>query len=273
MIFEKILNPINYIHHHLKHLKIDIRNFHFINNNTTPSFWILNIDSIIFSFILGVSFLFFFYIISKSVSITQPGKYQIFIELIIEFVNNNVKDIYCKKNNFIASLSLTVFIWILLMNSMDLIPIDFLPYFFHLCFGIKYLRIVPSADINVTIAISFVIFLLVIFYNIKYKGIIGFIKEFIMHPFDHYIFYFINFLLESISLLSKPISLSLRLFGNMYAGEMIFILISGFLPWWLQWILSVPWSIFHILVIFLQAFIFMTLTIVYLSLASKKVNK
>lgn len=273
MILFKISNPIKYIHHHLKHLQINLKNLTFVNHDTVHTFWIVNLDSIIFSFILGISFLLFFYYITKSLSIKNPSGLQIFLELIIEFINTNVKDIYIKSNALIAPLSLTIFVWVLLMNSMDLIPIDFIPYLLNITFSVPYCRIVPSADINITIAIALVVFGLIIFYNFKNKGFIGFLKELTTHPFNYYIFYIFNIILESTALLSKPISLALRLFGNMYAGEMVFMLIAGFLPWWLQWVLSVPWAIFHILIIFLQAFIFMILTIVYLSMTSKTHNK
>ncbi|QCI27015.1 F0F1 ATP synthase subunit A [Buchnera aphidicola] len=272
MIFSKISNPSEYINHHLHHLQFNLQNFKFIKDNKLNTFWILNFDSLLFSLLLGVIFISFFYYVTIFLSLKNPSKLQIFIEFIIEFVNNNIKDIHPKKNILIAPLSLTIFVWILLMNTMDLIPIDFIPYFLNIFFSIPYCRIVPSADINVTIAISLVVFILIILYSLKNKGIIGFIKELTMYPFNYYLFYILNFILESITLLSKPMSLALRLFGNMYAGEMIFILIAGFFPWWLQWILSVPWAIFHILIIFLQAFIFMILTIVYLSMASKKHN-
>ncbi|QCI25814.1 F0F1 ATP synthase subunit A [Buchnera aphidicola (Sarucallis kahawaluokalani)] len=270
MLLSKISDPIQYIHHHLRHLQINLKNLKFLNNERIDTFWILNFDSILFSFILGTFFLLFFYYTTKFISLKNPSKIQIFVELIIEFVNNNIKDIYNTHNKLIAALSLTIFIWVLLMNTMDLVPIDIIPYLLYVIFSIPYFRIVPSADINITIAIALVVFGLIIFYNIKNKGFIGFAKELTIHPFNYYVFYIFNLILETIALLSKPMSLALRLFGNMYAGEMIFILIAGFLPWWLQWTLSVPWAIFHILIIFLQAFIFMTLTIVYLSMTSKK---
>jgi len=155
------------------------------------------------------------------------------------------------------------------MNVMDLIPIDFCPYILKFCFGIEEsVRLVPTTDVNITISMALVVFTLIIFYSIKIKGIKSFLKDLFLTPFKNPVFFIFNFLLESVNLLSKPVSLGLRLFGNMYAGEIIFILISGLLPWWLQWVLSVPWAIFHILIISLQAFIFMVLTIVYLSMAS-----
>jgi F-type H+-transporting ATPase subunit a len=153
---------------------------------------------------------------------------------------------------------------------MDLFPIDLFPLIGESFFHFSALRIVPSSDINITLSMSFSIFILILFYSFKIKGTVNFLKELTMQPFNHPLLFFLNFILEIVNLLSKPISLGLRLFGNMYAGEMIFILIAGLLPWWLQWMLTVPWAIFHVLIISLQAFIFMVLTIVYLSMASKK---
>ena len=176
---------------------------------------------------------------------------------------------YHGKSKVIAPLALTVFVWVFLMNMMDLIPVDFLPFIgTHL--GLPALRVVPTADVNVTLSMALGVFILILFYSIKMKGVGGFVKELTMQPFIHPVFIPINLILEGVSLLSKPVSLGLRLFGNMYAGELIFILIAGLLPWWSQWVLSLPWAIFHILIITLQAFIFMVLTIVYLSMASEE---
>lgn len=270
MILEKISDPQKYIIHHLNHLQIDLRNFTFVKPGTMSScFWIINIDSIIFSLILGCCFLSFFYIVGKKIHHGVPNKIQAAIELLFEFINLNVKNMYIGENTLIAPLSLTVFIWVFLMNFMDLVPIDFIPYVCENFFQLPAMRVVPSADINITLSMSLGVFILIIFYSIKNKGYIGFLKELTLQPFNHPVFFIFNFLLEVVSLISKPISLGLRLFGNMYAGEMIFILISCFLPWWSQCFLNVPWAIFHILIISLQAFIFMVLTIVYLSMASQ----
>lgn len=259
-----------YINHHLKHLQLDLLKFKIINQNENSSFWSLNIDSMFFSIFIGLLFCFIFYNIAKKFNIHEtPSKIQSIIEIIVEFVDNNVNDIYHGKNKIIAPLSLTIFVWIFLMNFMDLfLPIDIISKIFNFL-GFNYVRIVPTADINITLSMGLCVFLLILFYSLKIKGFNSFIKEITLKPFNHLIFLPINLILESVSLLSKPISLGLRLFGNIYAGELIFILISGLLPWWLQFILSLPWAIFHILVIFLQSFIFMILTIVYLSMASK----
>ena len=150
------------------------------------------------------------------------------------------------------------------MNLMDLVPVDFLPQLFHLA-GIQYMKVVPTTDINITFGMSLSVLFLIIYYSIKVKGVGGFAGELTLKPFGKWMLPF-NLILEGVGLIAKPISLSLRLFGNLYAGELIFILIA-LMPFWAQWMLSVPWAIFHILVITLQAFIFMMLTIVYLSMA------
>lgn len=177
---------------------------------------------------------------------------------------------YHGKSKVIAPLALTVFVWVFLMNLLDLLPIDFIPYIGEHYLGLPALRIVPTADVSITMSMAIGVFILILFYSIKMKGIGGFTKELTLQPFNHPVFIPINLILEGVSLLSKPISLGLRLFGNMYAGELIFILIAALLPWWSQWLLSLPWAIFHILIITLQAFIFMVLTIVYLSMASEE---
>ncbi|QCI16277.1 F0F1 ATP synthase subunit A [Buchnera aphidicola (Aphis craccivora)] len=271
MFLEQISNPQKYISHHLHHLQIDLFNFKIVKTGSISShFWIINLDSIIFSFVLGCIFLTIFYTVAKKITTGVPNKLQACVEIIFEFILSNVKNMFQGDNPLIAPLSLTVFAWVFLMNLMDLIPIDFMPLFFENLFQIPAIRIVPSADVNITLSMSLSVFILILFYSIKIKGYAGFFKELTLQPFNHPVFFIFNFLLEFVSLLSKPISLGLRLFGNMYSGEMIFILIAGLLPWWSQCFLNVPWAIFHILIIFLQAFIFMVLTIVYLSIASSQ---
>ncbi len=222
----------------------------------------------IFSVVLGALFIWLFRKVAVKATSGVPGKLQCFVEMLVEFVNGNVKDIFHGRNKVIAPLALTVFVWIFLMNFMDLIPVDFIPHAAQLM-GVPYLRVVPSADVNITMSMALGVFFLILYYSIKVKGISGFVKELTLQPFNHPAAIPVNFILETVTLISKPVSLGLRLFGNMYAGELIFILIAGLLPWWSQWILSVPWAIFHILIITLQAFIFMVLTIVYLSMAQE----
>ena len=153
------------------------------------------------------------------------------------------------------------------MNLMDLVPIDWIPYIAQQM-GIPYMKIVPTTDINATLGMAFAVFGLIIYYSVKAKGIAGFVGELTLQPLGKWLMPF-NLFLELVGLIAKPVSLALRLFGNMYAGEMVFILIA-LLPFWAQWLLSVPWAIFHILIITLQAFIFMVLTIVYLAMAHEE---
>lgn len=234
-------------------------------------FMALHVDSLGWSVALGAIFLFVFRLAAKRATSGQPGGLQNFVEVMVEFVDNSVKETFHGKNKVIAPLSLTIFCWVFLMNLMDLVPVDFLPQLFHLM-GLEYMKVVPTTDVNITLGMSLSVFFLVIFYSVKVKGVGGFLGELTLHPFssDNLILKIllipVNLLLEGVSLLAKPISLALRLFGNLYAGELIFILIA-LLPLWAQWTLSVPWAIFHILIITLQAFIFMMLTIVYLSMA------
>jgi len=194
-----------------------------------------------------------------------PGKLQCFIEMIIEFVDKTVRETFHGKNPLIAPLALTIFVWVFLMNFMDLIPVDFLPSILGFI-GIHDFRSVPTADPNITFGMSIPVFLLIVFYNFKVKGLKGLSLEVFTKPFGVWLLP-INVIFRLIEELVKPLSLALRLFGNMFAGELIFILIAGLLPWWIQWAPGGIWSIFHILIITLQAFIFMMLTIVYLSMA------
>ncbi|MGL4751530.1 MAG: F0F1 ATP synthase subunit A [Aeromonadaceae bacterium] len=250
----ELLTPQEYISHHLHHLQVG------------SGFWAVNIDSMVFSVVLGALFIWLFRRVAVKATSGVPGKLQCFVELVVEFVDDTVKGIFHGKSKLIAPLALTIFVWVFLMNVMDLLPIDYLPHTAQ-ALGIPYLRVVPSADVNITLSMALGVFFLIFFYSIKMKGVSGFVKELTLTPFNHWAFVPINFILETVTLLAKPVSLGLRLFGNMYAGEMIFILIAAMLPWWSQWFLNVPWAIFHILVITLQAFIFMVLTIVYLSMA------
>ncbi|XOD70405.1 MAG: F0F1 ATP synthase subunit A [Sodalis sp. (in: enterobacteria)] len=266
----QIYTPQEYIGHHLNHLQLDLRTFEFVQSNTAASFWILNIDSMFISLMLGVIFLVIFSRIAKGTTSGVPGKMQIFVELVVDFVDCSVRDMFHANSKIIAPLALTIFGWVFLMNLMDLLPIDLLPYFSEHVLSFPASRVVPSADINITLSMALSVFILILYYSVMMKGIGGFIKELTLQPFKHPIFIPVNLILEGINLLSKPVSLGLRLFGNMYASELIFILIAGMLPWWSQWILNVPWAIFHILIITLQAFIFMVLTITYLAMAFEK---
>ncbi|MEI7867330.1 MAG: F0F1 ATP synthase subunit A [Candidatus Methylumidiphilus sp.] len=244
--------PTAYIVHHLTDLKVG------------EGFWTFNIDTLFFSALMGFIFIYVFKKVADTATSDVPGPLQNFVEMIVEFVDAQVKDSFHGRSALIAPLALTIFCWVFLMNAMDLLPVDLLPGIASL-FGIPYLRSVPTTDLNQTFAMSISVFCLIIFYSIKVKGPIGFAKEMLLTPFGPWLVPF-NLLLKLVEELAKPISLGLRLFGNMYAGELIFILIA-LLPWWVQPALSFPWAVFHILIITLQAFIFMVLTIVYLSLA------
>lgn len=230
-------------------------------------FWALNIDSMGWSIFLGLIFCYFFRKVAKNIETGVPGKLQNFIEVLVEFVNQNVKDTFHGKSNpFIASLALTIFCWIFLMNVMDLVPVDVLPYLAQKISGDPhfYFKVVPTTDPNITFGFSLAVFALIIFYSVKMKGIGGFIGELTLQPFGKWMIPF-NMLLEGVALLAKPVSLALRLFGNLYAGELIFMLIA--MLGYYQLPLHFVWAVFHILIIVLQAFIFMMLTIVYLSMA------
>ena len=230
----------------------------------SDGFWTLHLDTLFFSILAGGCFLFIFRYAAHAATSGVPGKLQNFVETIIEFVDTQVKDTFHGRSNLIAPLALTIFSWVFLMNLMDLLPVDLLPRLAGEA-GVHSLRVVPTTDPNLTFALSITVFLLIIFYSIKIKGLHEWIKELTCEPFGIY-FLPVNLILKLVEEIAKPISLALRLFGNLYAGELIFILIA-LLPWWIQWPLGGVWAIFHILIIVLQAFIFMMLTIVYLSLA------
>lgn len=241
----------------------------------------IHLDSMLWSIGLGIFFCALFWCVGRKATSGVPTKLQAFVELVVEFVDNSVRESYNGKSKLIAPLALTIFCWIFLMNLMDLVPIDFIPALAQKIGGLMghdphhvYMKIVPSTDPNITLGMSICVFFLIIGFGLKEKGVGGFIAEFTLHPFSaknpilQALLIPVNLVLEVVTLLAKPISLGLRLFGNMYAGELIFILIA-LMPFWVQWVLSVPWAIFHILVITLQAFVFMMLTIVYLSLISQ----
>ncbi|NRP16668.1 MULTISPECIES: F0F1 ATP synthase subunit A [unclassified Marinobacterium] len=259
-----------YIAHHLTNLTFGnhpvngLGFAHSAQEAAEMGFWAINVDTMFWSIALGLAFVWFFRKVAKSATSDVPGGAQNFVETIIEFIDDNVKSIFHYKNALIAPLALTIFVWIFLMNTMDLVPVDWIP-FLAAEMGIYFMKVVPTTDVNATAGMALSVFALILYYSIKQKGLGGFLAELSFQPLGKWLLPF-NLFLEVVGLLAKPVSLALRLFGNMYAGEMIFILIA-LLPFWAQWILSVPWAIFHILVITLQAFIFMVLTIVYLAMA------
>jgi F-type H+-transporting ATPase subunit a len=228
-------------------------------------FMAFHVDTLGWSIAMGVLFLGLFRYVAQKATTDTPSGLQNFVEMTIEFIQNVVRDVFHGKNPIIAPLALTMFVWIFLMNSLKLIPVDYIPSIAH-AMGLEYFKIVPTTDPNGTFGIALGVFLLILFYSFKVKGPVGFAKELSFTPFNHWSLVPFNLVLEILALIIKPISLALRLFGNMYAGEVVFILIA-LLPLWVQWTLNVPWAIFHILVITLQAFIFTTLAVVYLSAA------
>lgn len=240
-------------------------------------FMAIHVDTMFWSIFLGASFLFLFHRVAKSVSAETPGALQNFVEWVVEFIDESVRGSFTAKNNMVAPMALTLFVWILLMNLMDLVPVDWIPYVAQMM-GIHYMKVVPSTDPNATFGMSLAVFALVLFYSLKMKGPSGFAAELTMQPFQSdnmivkILFLPVNLFLEGVSLISKPVSLALRLFGNLYAGEMIFILIAlmyggNFLVGIFGGVLQWAWAVFHILIVLLQAFIFMTLTIVYMDMA------
>jgi F-type H+-transporting ATPase subunit a len=236
-------------------------------------FWALHIDTLGFSIGLGLLFMLIFHRVAKQATAGVPGGLQNFAEWIVEFVEDSVKGSFSGRNPLVAPLAFTIFIWIFLMNFMDLIAIDFLPGLAGLI-GIPYLKVVPTTDPNATFGMAFGVFFLILYYSFKIKGPRGFFAELAFQPFGK-LGMPINLLLEGVNLIAKPISLALRLFGNMYAGEMIFILIAimysgGLVIGAFGGLLQIGWAIFHILIVTLQAFIFMTLTIVYLDMAHQE---
>lgn len=249
-------------------------------------FWAIHVDTMLWSVLMGGLFIWLFGKAAKRATSDTPTGLLNFVEWVVEFIDENVRGSFSGKNPLIAPLGLTLFVWILLMNCMDLVPVDWIPWttqqIMHHVFGADphhvYMKVVPTTDVNATFGMSLGVFVLTIYYSIKMKGPLGFASELTMQPFAatnpvlKVLFIPFNFFLEGIGLVSKPISLSLRLFGNLFAGEMIFILIallySGGIFWGvlggaLQW----GWAVFHILIVLLQAFIFMTLTVVYLEMA------
>lgn len=252
---------VEYIQHHLKNNSV----------GADSGFWIFNLDTMFYAWLTAGIFMYVAYIVGKNLSEENPSTLQNFIEAIVEFVQQQIKDIFPGSNPLIGPLAMTIFCWVFLMNAMDLIPVDLLPSIGNIL-GIHYMKVVPTTDLGTTFALSLSVFALIIYYNIKIKGVSGYIKMFLFHPFGKFLIP-VNIIMTTIEELAKPISLGLRLFGNMFAGELIFLLIAllggaslvyGLIP---QVMLGSIWAIFHILVITLQAFIFMLLTIVYLGMA------
>jgi F-type H+-transporting ATPase subunit a len=275
----EVLTSAEYISHHLQNLTFGQHPdgswgiAHGIEEASEMGFWAIHLDTLGFSIGLGVLFLYIFRRVAKQATADVPGGLQNFAEWIVEFIEATVKGSFSSRNPLIAPLAFTIFIWIFLMNFMDLIAVDFLPHLAQ-SIGIPYMRVVPTADPNATFGMAIGVFFLILYYSFKIKGPGGFFAELAFQPFGK-LGMPINLLLEGVNLIAKPISLALRLFGNMYAGEMIFILIAimysgGLVLGAFGGLLQIGWAIFHILIITLQAFIFMTLTIVYLEMAHQE---
>jgi len=262
-----------YIHHHLTYWTVG------------DGFWSVHVDSLGVSLVLGLLFFFALWLAARKATSGVPGRWQNFVEMLVSFVDTQVKETFHGKNKLVAPLALTIFVWVWLMNFMDMLPVDLFPRiaaWLAMPFGTDpehvYLRIVPTNDLNLTFAMSVSVFLLMIFYSFKVKGVRGYGKEILFHPFNHWGFMPVNLLLRIVEDLAKPISLSLRLFGNMYAGELLFVLIALLLAQFthgafgvalgvLGIICGFAWTVFHLLIITIQAFIFMMLSVVYLSMA------
>ncbi len=283
MAGSETLTSSEYIKHHLTNLTFG--QFpdghwgiaHSAEEASSMGFWAIHLDSMFWSLALAGLFAFFFYKAAQKASADTPSGLQNFVEMMVDFVNDSVRGSFSGKNDLVAPLALTVFVWVFLMNLMDLVPVDLIPYIAGKL-GIHHMKVVPSTDPNITSALALGVFGLILYYSIKIKGVGGFVGELTGMPFATKnpllkpFFTVINFILEGVNLIAKPVSLSLRLFGNMYAGEMIFILIAvmysaGWVLGIFGGVLQLGWAIFHVLIITLQAFIFMTLTIVYLDMA------
>ncbi|MBU1424577.1 MAG: F0F1 ATP synthase subunit A [Gammaproteobacteria bacterium] len=275
-----------YIHHHLQNLTYGQLPdgtwgvAHSAAEAKAMGFWALNLDTFFMSLLLGLVIMYFFRSVAKSAVSGTPGGLQNFCEWAVEFVDSSVRGSFSGKNAMVAPLALTIFFWVFSMNLMDLIPIDWVPLLMK-SLGVPFFKVVPSTDPNATFGMAIGVFLLVLYYSVKMKGAGGFFAELAFQPFPKFLLPF-NLILEGVNLIAKPISLALRLFGNMYAGEMIFILIAlmggawagfsfgGVTLFGSQILLSLGWAIFHILIVTLQAFIFMTLTVVYLDMAHQE---
>jgi len=280
------LTSAEYIKHHLQNLTYgrlpdgSLGIAHSAEEAKAMGFWALNLDTVLMSLLLGAIFLFMFSRAAKSATAGTPGGLQNFCEWAIEFIDSSVRGSFSGKNKMIGPLALTIFFWVFSMNLMDLLPIDYISQVMH-PLGVPFFKVVPTTDPNATFGMAIGVFVLVLYYSVKMKGLGGFVGELTLQPFGKWGMP-VNLLLEGVNLIAKPISLALRLFGNMYAGEMIFILIALMGGAWAgatigsatlygsQILLSLGWAIFHILIVTLQAFIFMTLTVVYLDMAHQE---
>ena len=269
-------SPTEYIGHHLGHWRVG------------EGFWAINIDTVLVSIVSGLIFLALFYAVSRKATSGVPGKFQAFIEMCYDFIDGQVKDAFHGPTKFLPPLALTIFVWIVIMNAMDFIPVDLAAGIMKLLGNSDgYFRIVPTADINTPFAMSIAVFFITLFYAVKAHGFGGYTKSLFTSPFEgegtmvKITLMPFNFLLNLVEMIAKPVSLAMRLFGNMYAGELIFLLIALLGGAWAgvnlgsiagmfgHWFAGSAWAIFHILIILLQAFIFMVLSVIYISLATE----
>jgi len=261
-----------YIAHHLGFLKFGQTAdgswgiAHSVEEANAMGFWSIHLDSMFMSLLLGVMFMGLFFIVSRKATSGIPGGLQNAVEYIVEMVQTTVKSTFFGRNELIGPLALTIFCWIFMMNLMDLVPVDWIPLTaaFIAQDSHLYFKAVPTTDLNITAGFALSVFMLIIFFSIKIKGVGGFLGEFAFHPFGKWAVP-LNLIMEVPSFLAKPVSLALRLYGNMFAGEMIFMVIA--LVGVFQLPLHFAWAVFHILIITLQAYLFMMLTIVYLNQA------
>jgi F-type H+-transporting ATPase subunit a len=273
MAAEHELDATTYIQHHLTFLAEPV--------SEKGGFWTLHYDTIVTSVIIGVLVLGFMWLVTRKATSGVPSKIQAFVELTVEFVNDQVRSLFHQDYRLVAPIALTVFLWVLFMNAMDFLPVDIMAWIYQHVFGLKEWRGVPTADVNTTFALSLSVFGLMIFYNIKNKGLGGWLHELLATPFGvkpiwlSPLLVVFNLLFNLIEYVSKPLSHSLRLYGNMYAGEIIFLLIglwaaNGVAGVIVGGILNLGWAIFHILIVVLQAYIFMMLTVVYIAMAHEQ---
>lgn len=265
MSTEHELTPSSYIGHHLS--------FN-VKQVADGGFWSINFDTLVVSSLLGFIIFGLLWWVVRNATAGVPGKRQAFIELMVDFIDDQVKGIFHgERHKFVAPAALTVFVWVFAMNAMDFLPIDIMAWIYHHVFGLESFRAVPTSDINATFALAISVWFLMIFFSIKVKGLGGWIHELFCSPFgSNPLVWPANFLLNLVEYVSKPLSHSLRLFGNMYAGEIIFLLLgmwaaTGLAGTIFGALLSGGWAIFHILIVALQAYIFMMMTVVYIAMA------
>lgn len=244
-------SPVEYITHHLANLRVG------------EGWRAIHLDSLLIGWLLAGTLMVASFFVGRRLSFDRPRGVQNVLEAVLEFVDHQVRSIFPGRNPLIGPLALTVLLWVFVMNAMDMLPVDLLPWLLAL-FGVEHFKAVPTADPNTTLGLALTVFLLVQFYSVKVKGL-EYLLGFLRYPFGIWLAP-VNLVMTLIEEISKPLSLGLRLFGNIFAGELVFLLIA-LLPWWIQWLPGGAWAVFHILVIVLQAFIFMMLTIMYLAMA------